>query len=83
MPALICDPQAGVTRYEIEVNTVALSPFPSETDGSARYPLDSSFEPGKYTFRLRACGTDNWWGDFSLPFVATKPARAGGLKIIG
>lgn len=81
MPALICNPQAGVTKYEIEINGIVLSPFISEADGSARYSLDSSFEPGPYTFKLRACGTDDWWGDWSDPFVATKPKKGGGLKI--
>lgn len=82
MPSLTCDAQAGVTKYEIEINGVVLTPFISEADGSAKYPLDSSFEPGPYTFRLRACGTGNWYGDWSTPFLATKPQKGSGLKIV-
>jgi hypothetical protein len=81
MAALVCDPQAGVMEYEIEINGTALTPFPSEADGSARYELDSTFAPGTYAFRLRARGTGGWYGDWSLPLAATKPASPVGLRI--
>ena len=82
MAALVCDPQIGVTEYNIEVSGTVLHPFPSQSNGSARYELDSSFIPGTYTFRLMAHGTGDWWSDWSLPFVATKPNSPLGLRII-
>lgn len=81
MAALVCDPQAGVIEYKIEINGTVLQPFMSEPDGSAKYILDSTFLPGTYTFRLMAHGAGDWWSDWSLPFVATKPNYPLGLRI--
>jgi hypothetical protein len=80
-PFLVCDPQTGVTKYEIEVNGTILGQFNAETDGSAKVDL-AGYSSGSYSFRLRAMGTDNWWSDFSDPFDATKPGKVGNVRII-
>ena len=74
MAKLVCNPQEGATGYEIEINGIVLTPFASETDGSAAYLLDSSFESGTYIFRLRACNTNGVYGEWSPPYTAIKTA---------
>lgn len=81
MPYLVCDPQVGVEKYNIKINDIILTPFLSEADGSARYEL-LDFEPGTYTFLLQAIGQGGLTSEWSIPFVATKPIPASGLRII-
>jgi hypothetical protein len=79
---LVCDPQVGVTQYQLEVNGVVGNTFVAETDGSAKISLDE-YVPGNYVFRLSAADDKGWWSDFSDPFDATKPGKSGGVRIEG
>ncbi len=81
--SLVCDPQTGVTTYDVEVNgTVIAADYPAETDGSIIYNIDH-LGPGPVTFRLLAKGVGGWGADaWSLPFDAAKPVGSGGLRII-
>src|SRR5512139_2943117 len=79
-PFLACDPQVGVTQYELEANGTTAGLFPAQPDGSVRIDL-VAYTTGKYTFRLRALGNQAW-SDWSDPFTAEKLATIGSLKII-
>ena len=80
-PFLICDPQVNITKYELEVNGTILGQYPAQGDGSVKIDL-VGYSSGTYRFKLRAMGADNWWGEWSDPFDATKPAKSGGVRII-
>ena len=83
---LVCDPQAGVTIYKLEINGAVVSDsIPAEEDGSIKYNLDG-LAVGNYTFRAAAGAADSngtmWWSDWSDPFSASKPGQPGSLRII-
>ena len=78
---LVCDLQAGVTKYEIEVNGVVLPEVTAEPDGSLKWSVDH-LTPGPYIFRARAVGAGGWWSDFSDPFDVNKPGKSGNVRII-
>lgn len=83
MARLVCDPHAGVTAYDLEVNgAVGVTPIPAQPDGSVSVELVSAqYPPGTYTFRLRARGSSTSWSDWSSPLVATKHDVSAGLRI--
>jgi len=79
---LTCDPQAGVIRYDVEVNGTVVENVGAFSDGALNFNLDG-WLPGPYTFRARAYGQEDWPSDWSDPYDATKPASPGSsLKII-
>lgn len=58
-PFLVCDPQAGVTSYELEIDgAVVASNISAEADGSVRYDMAGTAN-GSYNLRLRC---SNPWG---------------------
>lgn len=80
--SLICDPQAGVVKYDIEVNgNIIAADYPAEADGSISYNVDH-LGPGLVRFRLRAYDSSGWGSDWSDPFDASKPGVVGGAKIV-
>jgi len=67
-PFLVCDPQAGVEKYELEIDgTVMASDIPAEADGSVRYDMTGTAN-GSYNLRLRC---SNLWGmsEWSQPLA--------------
>jgi len=84
-PFLICDPQAGITQYTVEVKqgaaVIETATFASQADGSAKWDL-AKYAVGSYSFRLKAADAKGWWSDFSVPFDATKGGIPGGARII-
>lgn len=59
-PFLICDPQAGVTEYQLTIDGTDKGMFPAETDGSAKIELSQFNLPdGEHTFILVASSA---WG---------------------
>lgn len=79
-PFLVCDPQAEITQYELEINGTVTSGIVAEADGSIRHDL-AGFEPGAYTFRARCADVSGWWSDWSIPFDGMKPAAPFGLRV--
>jgi len=57
-PFLVCDPQEGVTGYEIMDNGTALSAVDAQADGSLRYDL-ADIAKGEHSYSVKAC---NMWG---------------------
>jgi len=82
-PFLVCDPQTGVTMYDMETNGTVTEDFTAEPDGSAKIDL-AGLANGDYTVRLRA---KNEWGvsDWSLPLDFTKavPGAPSRLRVSG
>lgn len=78
--ALTCDPQEGVTTYQVEENGVEQPPVAALPGGVLDFDLTGR-PAGKYIFRARAAGPGGWWTDWSTPFDTTKPTTAQGLKI--
>lgn len=77
-PFLVCDPQTGVTGYEITGSITAN--FIAQPDGSLKYDLASA-PNGENNIQIAAC---NVWGCSStVPFVFNKaiPAAPAGLRI--
>ena len=57
-PYLVCDPQEGVTGYEIVDNGATLPMVAAQADGSLRYDL-AGIEKGEHSYQVKAC---NMWG---------------------
>lgn len=79
---MVCDPQAGVGFYDVEINgVVVVADFPAQADGSVLYNVDGA-SPGQYTFRVRAKETAGGWAsDWSDPYNAKKPGSPGNVRI--
>ena len=82
-PFLVCDPQDGITMYDMETNGTVTEDFTAEPDGSAKVDL-AGLADGEYTVRLRA---KNEWGvsNWSDPLAFTKavPTVPTGLHVSG
>lgn len=84
---LACDVQQGITASEIQITPYggATSTVPGVVivEGNNLKVLDvSTFASGRYIFKVRLKGANDWWGDWSDPFDATKPAKGGGVRIV-
>ena len=71
-PWLVCDPQAGVEQYGLEINGVEGAAFAAEADGSIRYDLAGLVEDS-YTVRAKA---GNIWGGPTGPSLSISPRRS-------
>lgn len=78
--SLICDPQAGVISYNLEIDLVIVSDIPAEPDGSINYDL-AGMSPGPHTFKAQAIGQGGWPSDWSPPLNATKPESPLNLRV--
>jgi hypothetical protein len=79
---LVCDPQAGVTHYDIEVDGILVeSMWPAEADGSVAWNVDHLGGGQMHQFRLKAYDTSGWGSDYSSPFDARKPNGPGNARI--
>ena len=78
---LVCDPQAGVVTYNLDVGGTVVSDIPAESDGSILYNVDH-LSAGLHSFKLQAVDEGGWPSDWSLPLDATKPNQPGGVRII-
>ncbi len=86
MPYLICDAQAGVSQYTIDItdptNKKSSVVFPAQADGSAKYDLNALMAIGKYTFDLLAADAGGFWSAASSPLSATRFNPPGNLKLV-
>jgi hypothetical protein len=80
-PFLVCDPQAGVTHYEMTgMPWTPTALIPAETNGSIRYDVSAS-TVGANTIQLKACRVDTLWGQVcstATPFTFTRPSLSTG-----
>lgn len=74
-PFIVCDPQAGVTSYQITGWTVSTQQ--AETDGSVKLDVASA-SVGTTNLTFAACKNDATWGVLcseAVPFSFTRPSQ--------
>ena len=76
-PFLICDPQAGVTSYQLTGPAWVPASVAAQADGSLKLDVATA-TTGANSLTVRACKMiDGIWGEAcsaSVPFVFTRPA---------
>lgn len=81
-PFLVCDPQAGVISYNLELNGgTAINNIVAEPDGSIKYDL-AGIAVGSYIVRAQACNEwdcSGWSVDF--PFTKAIPSTPANIRI--
>lgn len=74
---VVCDPQAGVTSYNVTGPSWAPSVVPAEANGSINMNIDASLE-GLNNFQFVACKDDVLWGRLCstpTPFSYERPSN--------
>lgn len=80
--SLVCDPQAGVTYYDVEVDGVVIPDVPAEGDTTLLFGVDY-LPAGQHNFRARAYFEQGGWSsDWSDPYDATKPGSPGNVRVV-
>lgn len=70
-PFLVCDPQAGVTAYQVDGASLVTAQVPAEADGSLK--LDVAPAPvGSTPLQVRAC--NSWECSSPSPFALVRPS---------
>lgn len=82
-PFLVCDPQAEVMSYTLEINGILFENIAAEADGSIKYDLAGTAD-GIYLVKAKA---HNMWGEsgWSVPFdlAVQRPGAPFGLRLSG
>ncbi len=77
-PFLVCDPQAGVTHYQLTGPAWIANPVAAQADGSIRMDVAPS-AIGTTSLTVKACKTDAVWGEScsdAVPFAYDRPSPA-------
>jgi hypothetical protein len=87
-PFLVCDPQAGVTSYQLTgPSWVPTIPVPAQADGSIKLDVATA-SVGANSLTAKACKDDPIWGVLcseAVPFVFTRsasPANPAGIGLV-
>ena len=85
-PFLASDPSSmAITQVEVEITFGGITtvvPGIYLVEGLNAKLLDLVGRPiGQYRFRVRWADINNWWSDYSDPFDAGKPGKAG-LRLV-
>lgn len=76
-PFLVCDPQTGVTSYQLTgPSWLPTIPVPAQADGSIKLDVATA-SVGANSLTVKACKDDPTWGVMcsdAVPFVFTRPA---------
>ena len=79
---LMCDPQEGVTHYDIQVDGSNWQmAVPAQGDGSLKINVDVWGDGIQHTFVARARDGSDWPSEWSNPFDARKPGKPGGFAV--
>jgi len=85
--SLCCDAQPGIVTYTLEIDggsPIEGLTFTEVADGGDTihciYDV-SGMSIGEHTFRAIAVDTSGWESEWSVPFVARKPAPTASMKI--
>lgn len=84
---VVCDPQAGVTSYNVTGPSWAPGVVPAEVNGSINMNVDSSLA-GTNSFSFEACIDDIVWGrscSTPTPFSYERPSNPAaplGIKLV-
>ena len=74
-PWLVCDPQAGVTTYQLTGPAWVPTTVPAQANGAIKMDVQSA-PTGITSITVKACNTDTVWGtqcSASVPFSFTRP----------
>lgn len=77
-PFLVCDPQAGVTHYQLTGPAWVQPQVTAQTDGSIRMDVAQS-DVGANSLTVKACKIDAVWGELcssAVPFAFDRPSPA-------
>ena len=79
-PFLVCDPQEGVTEYELDIDGTVLTGIPAEVDGSIRYAMDAWLNTGSHNLIGRCKNIWGWseWNADPFGFNADSPGVPSG-----
>jgi hypothetical protein len=75
-PFLVCDPQAGVTSYQLTGPSWVPASVSAQTDGSIRMDVAGA-TVGSNALTVKACKTDSVWGvqcSTAVPFAFVRPS---------
>ena len=81
-PFLICDPQAGVISYNLDIDGAIIEGIPAQPDGSIHYDL-AGRSVGPHIFKAQVIGQGGWPSDWSDPFPTVKPENPLNLRVSG
>ena len=79
-PFLVCDPQAGVISYHLDIDGTLINYIPAEPDGSIHYDL-AGMSPGPHIFKAQAIGEGGWPSDWTDPFDTVKPTSPLNFRV--
>ena len=77
-PFLVCDPQTGVTSYQLTGPSWVPATAPAQPDGSIKLDVATAVI-GVNSLTVKACNVDPIWGvtcSDAVPFVFTRPASS-------
>jgi hypothetical protein len=86
-PFIVCDPQTGVTTYQLTGPVWVPTSINALTDGSLRLDVSPS-AVGSTTIGVKACKVDAVWGTLcstEVPFTYTRPVAPttpGNTKLV-
>ena len=79
-PFLVCDPQAGVISYNLDIDGAITTGISAQPDGSIYYDL-AVMSVGAHIFKAQAIGEGGWPSDWSDPFDSVKPGSPLNLRV--
>ena len=81
-PFLVCDQQAGVRSYNLDIDGIITRGIPAEPDGSIHYDL-AGMAPGPYIFKAQAVGEGGWPSDWTPPLDTVNPESPLNFRVSG
>ena len=79
-PFLVCDPQAGVISYNLDIDGLITSDILAQPDGSIHYDL-VGMAIGVHVFKAQAVGQGGWPSSWSDPLDTMKPGSPTGVRV--
>ena len=81
-PFIVCDPQAGVRSYNLDINGVITPNIPAQPDGSIHYDL-ADMPLGPHVFKAQALGQGGWPSDWTPPLDTVNPESPLNFRVSG
>ena len=81
-PFLVCDPQAGVRSYNLDIDGAVTQDIPAQPDGSIHFDLDG-MAVGAHIFKAQAVGQGGWPSDWTPPLDTVNPENPLNFRVSG
>ena len=81
-PFLVCDPQAGVRSYNLDINGAITPGISAQPDGSIHFDL-VGMAPGPYIFKAQAVGEGGWPSPWTPPLDTVNPESPLNFRVSG